>query len=241
MDVQQMERWNSLSVSEIRILREIVARLDHGEEKIPIRSVAQASFVSTTSVVRLAKKLGFDGFSELLYSLKHERMSTLSPGMPGFCERIIAGEASLDELETLAQTLSAAPGMRVHLMGVGYSDLTAQYLSNRLLEHGFFATTKSPLDFRGDRQFIVIFVSESGETRDLTFVQDRISSRGVEDFVFTADESSTLGAHSRHCILVDRRGCRADKDPDYFVINCLTLIEDLMARIRNLQKDEEEA
>lgn len=55
MDVQLMERWNSLSVSEMRILREIVARIERGDDRVPIRAVAQASFVSTTSIVRLAK------------------------------------------------------------------------------------------------------------------------------------------------------------------------------------------
>lgn len=241
MDIQMMERWNSLSVSEMRILREIVARIERGEDKIPIRSVAQASFVSTTSVIRLAKKLGFDGFSELLYSLKHERLSTRTPGMPGFCERVIAGDAARSELEALARLLADVPDHRVHIMGVGYSDLSAQYLCNRLLEHGYFASTKSPLDFRDDRPFLIIFVSESGETRDLTFVQDRVSSRGVEDFVFAADAASTLGSNARHCILVERRGCRSSKDPDYFVVNCLTLFEDLMARIRVLTQKQEES
>ena len=120
MDVQLMERWNSLSVSEMRILREIVARIERGDDRVPIRAVAQASFVSTTSIVRLAKKLGFEGFSELLYSLKHERASSLAPNMPGFCERMVASEESRSQLESLAEELSHGSYERNNIMGVGY-------------------------------------------------------------------------------------------------------------------------
>lgn len=239
MDVQLMERWNSLSVSEMRILREIVARIEQGDDRVPIRAVAQASFVSTTSIVRLAKKLGFEGFSELLYSLKHERASSLAPNMPGFCERMVASEESRSQLESLAEELALGSYERINIMGVGYSDLTACYLCNRLLEHGFFASTKSPLDFRDDRSYLMLFVSESGETKDLTFVQDRCRPRGVVDYVFTADRSSTLGSGSAHCILVERKGCRADKEENFFVINCLTLVEDLMIRVRELREERE--
>ncbi len=240
LDIQMMERWNNLSASEIRILKELVARIDSGEERVPIREVASSAYVSTTSIVRLAKKLGFDGFSELFYSLKYERVHSISLGMLGHCDRMLASRESVARLEQLASVLASRRYERIHIMGVGYSDLVARYFCDRLLENGFFAATKSPLDFRDDREYLIIFVSESGETKDLTFVQDRCSSRGVDDYVFTAEKSSTLGVNTERCILVERRGCRASRDPDYFVVNCLTLIEGLIARIRELQKEQEE-
>lgn len=240
MDIQTMERWNSLSTSEIRILRAMTECVERGDEKIPIRAIAHMSYVSTTTVIRLAKKLGYDGFSEMLYSLRHERFRSLSPDMPGFCERLIACERSRRELDALACDLRSGAFERIHIMGIGYSDLTAHYLCNRLFERGYFASTKSPLDFRDERSFLTILVSESGETRDLMFIQERVRARDAPDYVFTADESSSLGSRTRHCILVERHGCRGDRDSDYFVVNCLMLIEDLMVKLKEQRKAEGE-
>ena len=65
-------------------------------------------------------------------------------------------------------------------------------------------------------------------------------ARDAPDYVFTADESSSLGSRTRHCILVERHGCRGDRDSDYFVVNCLMLIEDLMVKLKEQRKAEGE-
>lgn len=236
MDVQSMERWNSLSVSEIRVLRELLERIDRGDERIPIRSVAQSAFVSATSIVRLAKKLGFDGFSELLYSLKHERLSPFSSSMQGLFDQMVTTEESRIELDKLSKELCSGTFERINCMGIGYSDLVARYFCDRLLECGFFATTKSPLDFRDDRSCLTILISESGETKDLMFIQERIQSRDAQDFVFTADAASALGMQTRHRVLVKRKGQFGDNESNYFVVNCMMLIEGLMVAVRNQKR-----
>ena len=238
MDAQSMERWNNLSVSEIRVIREIIARVERREDRIPIRAIAQSAYVSTTSIVRLAKKLGFDGFSELLYALKHERGRALAPNMPGFCERLLVSGASLSEIELLAQDIASGSYERINICGIGYSDLGALYFCNRLLERGYFASTKSPLDFRDSRKTLTVFISESGETMDSLFIQERIHARGDTDYLFTADAASSLGSSAEHCILVERRGCRGNSESDYFLINTMTLIEDVIARVDELERNE---
>lgn len=239
MDIQSMERWNSLSTSEMRVLRELLQRVERGDERIPIRSVAKSAYVSTTSIVRLAQKLGFGGFSELLYSLKHEYQLSLPSGMHSVRDRIITDDASYAELGSVAEALSMDTFERVDCMGCGYSDLVAHYLCNRLLECGIFATTKSPLDFRDDRKTLTVFISESGETKDLLFIQERIRSRDSRDLVFTADAASSLGQHTNHCVLVKRDGYYGDNESNFFAINCMTLVESLMVAFRSRKREEE--
>lgn len=235
MNLQSLERWNNLSTEEMRTLREIVSRIDQGEERISVRAVAESAYVSTASIVRLAKKLGFEGYSELLYVLKHER------SREGFRYAVDFEALSLDErtfetVDDLASELLDGRYARIHVMGVGYSDLTARYLCDRLLEQGLFAVCKSPLDFSDDRAYLTIFVSESGETKDLTFVQERLHAKGLNDFVFTAEKSSTLAEGATRCILIKRGHAGSPHGSNYFVINCLECIESLIARMDAMRR-----
>lgn len=236
MDLQSLERWNNLSTEELRTLREIVSRIDRGDERISVRSVAEATYVSTSSIVRLAKKLGFEGYSELLYVLKHERSGEGFRYAADLYDTLSFDEHTNAMLDELAADLTSGRYDRVHMMGVGYSDLSATYLSNRLLEQGIFAVNKSPLDFRDERMYLTIFISESGETKDLTFVQERLRAKGLDDYVFTAESSSTLAEQTRHCILVKRGRNGSSHGSNHFVINCLECIESLITRMDAMRK-----
>lgn len=71
IDKIDVEIINSLTMSEIYVLR----FMDQNKAKTINSSVQELSdmtFVSTATVMRLAKKLGYSGFAELKYSLKQE-------------------------------------------------------------------------------------------------------------------------------------------------------------------------
>lgn len=62
---------NSLTISELDILRFI----DNNKKeilKMSIQDLSKAVFFSTTSIMRLCKKIGFSGFSELKFYVKEE-------------------------------------------------------------------------------------------------------------------------------------------------------------------------
>ena len=69
MNRNDLARQNNLTDNEVAVLEAILQRMDKGVYKIPIREIAKAAFVSTTSVVRLAKKMGYDGYSESFNAL----------------------------------------------------------------------------------------------------------------------------------------------------------------------------
>lgn len=62
---------NSLTISELDALRFI----ENNRKQIlamSIKTLAQITFVSTATIMRLCKKLGYSGFSELKYHLREE-------------------------------------------------------------------------------------------------------------------------------------------------------------------------
>lgn len=65
----EIEVLNSLTIAELSVLR----YLDNNKEDVldlTIQELADRNFVSTTTVMRLCKKLGFTGFTELKYKIK---------------------------------------------------------------------------------------------------------------------------------------------------------------------------
>ena len=71
IDKLDIEVINSLTISELYVLRYI----DNNKERVlssSVKGIAEQAFVSTATVMRVCKKLGFSGFSELKYALKNE-------------------------------------------------------------------------------------------------------------------------------------------------------------------------
>lgn len=76
MDLQQLVHYHSGKLSELdeNIIQYILENIDE-VQGLSIMSLAEKVHVSKSSVLRLSKKLGFTGFSELKYYLKQETVS----------------------------------------------------------------------------------------------------------------------------------------------------------------------
>ena len=159
-----------MSQTDLTILNEISNRMFKGYYKIPIREIASASFVSTTSVIRLAKKLGYEGYSELLYALKIDSTTNVDYKASDAIRSIIIEERSLDVIDNFIRDLASGEYERIHVIGIGYSDYIAQYLRDKLLELDYFSTNKSPLDFLNSRKSLIAFTHPSTPNLEL-FIQ----------------------------------------------------------------------
>ena len=67
--IDRLFKNQNLSDSDIKILEYIV---DNPEkvQKEGIRQLAKINFTSTASIIRLAKKLGYSGYNELIFDVK---------------------------------------------------------------------------------------------------------------------------------------------------------------------------
>ena len=211
-------------------------RMEKGNYKIPIREIAQSAFVSTSSIVRLAKKLGYNGYSEMLYGLKTESTTNIEYNMTDTIRSIIILEESLNVIDRFIEDLLNSDNGRIHVIGIGYSDYAAQYFCDKLMELDYYATTKSPLDFPTQKkESILFFISESGETNDLIFIQKRCQSLGYRTFVLCANKNSTLCRNAPNHIII-KKGRDNHKFPNYFIGNSINLIESILA-ILNAKKE----
>ena len=67
---------NLLSEDERRVITSITSHIERGEKRVGIQQIANENFLSTTSIVKMCKRLGFDGYSELYYHLSRQLASS---------------------------------------------------------------------------------------------------------------------------------------------------------------------
>ena len=63
---------NLLSEEEERIITSITAHIEKGGKRPGIQQIANENYLSTTFIVKMCKRLGFDGYSELYYNYRGE-------------------------------------------------------------------------------------------------------------------------------------------------------------------------
>ena len=67
---------NLLSEDERKVITSIASHIERGEKRVGIQQIANENFLSTTSIVKMCKRLGFDGYSELYYHLSRQLASS---------------------------------------------------------------------------------------------------------------------------------------------------------------------
>ena len=69
-----------------------------------LQELANSTFVSTTTIIRLCKKLGLEGFNELKYNLKKYKQEEISPDLSLALNGLLS--SSLDELKFTVNNIS---------------------------------------------------------------------------------------------------------------------------------------
>ncbi|GAE00710.1 RpiR family transcriptional regulator [Clostridium botulinum B str. Osaka05] len=110
--------------------------------KMSIHEFAQSTYVSTATVLRLCKKLGFNGFNELKFNLK--KSLTLknkgydsSIGLNGLLSRRLLElketmlSLNLEQLDSIVDYLCS--DKNIHIFGRGLTQMSLEYLYNILI------------------------------------------------------------------------------------------------------------
>ena len=187
-----------------------------------MRELAQATFVSTATIMRLCQKLGFSGFSEFIWHCKQLLSDTphitVQPEqhaeMPGLFARFIANYQQTFQWVTQDKRQQFASLLRqkesFFLYGAGFSYLFAEYLTKKLQVLGKTAFISGPGDSRNiflsnaARYQVFIAVSRSGETEQVLDKARIAKNVGMTIVAFTRASANTLaGMADVHFALYD--------------------------------------
>ncbi|WP_318372310.1 MurR/RpiR family transcriptional regulator [Enterobacter sp.] len=216
-----LTRGASLTRAEYRVLAHLTAHpLLVGN--ITVRDLAQATFVSTATIMRLCQKLGFSGYSELIWHCKQLLSDTPhiaehpqgSAELPALFNQFIANYQQTFRWATEEKRRQFAALLRekesFFLYGAGFSYLFAEYLTKKLQVLGKTAFISGPGDSRNiflsnaARYEVFIAVSRSGETEQVVDKVRIARNVGMTVVTFTRASANTLaGLADLHFPLYD--------------------------------------
>ena len=204
---------NLLSEEETNIITSIIDHIESGEKRVGIHQIASENYVSTTFIIKMCQRLGFDGYSELYYHLS-QRVSAYDQA---------SGNAALHELidnydeekgRKFCELLHEFQNEKIFVEGRGFSELVADYIVQRLAVCGFMVFNGVHFydfmifhDQKGMETNVnpslMIAISQSGETANLINDVKTAKQKGYKVICFTRRSDSTLSSLSDLCLVVD--------------------------------------
>lgn len=229
-----------LSPTERDVLVHLINNLD-AIDGLGVRDVAEACFTSTTTVIRLAKKLGYRGYREMTFELR--RIGTPSfralSGAQGDPERPTEtqGDYSCAERDFEVFDEGMSRGGVICLYGEGWSSLVSQYIEKKLIIHGFRVVNHDLLGTNTLLKKTVgisfgLFISKGGSTASVSEAARRCQHEGIAVTCLTGNPRGKVAKHSDAVFVI------RDDDPfdsenrsyNLFFARCIATFEDLLRR-----------
>lgn len=195
------------------------------------QGIAQHCYTSSATVVRLAKKLGYDGSREMLYEF--ERTANAPQGISGSKTdpylRYKPGD--LDAFFTALEKRGT-----IGVSGQGYSKLVADYLERKLMAFGCIVIQQADLEpetvlanFR-DKLDAFLFISKSGETEIVVQTAELCRSFGIPTIAFTGNRMSSIAslADALFVITDDHPFDIENVEPNFFFGYNILAIEEML-------------
>ena len=169
MDVEMLIDKYQLNDSEAEVLR-FMKKNRQSLKTIGIRDVAKASYVSTATIINMAKKIGYSGYSELVFALGNSQSDIAMPST-----------FSDEEQAAFIDLLSEYRDKRIMILGSGFSQNLANYFSEALNLYGFRATANSHLEFlrqQVQQDILLVIISNDHHIDVIAFVGQKNSKIG---------------------------------------------------------------
>ena len=198
-----------------------------------IKECAKRNYVSTAFLVKLAKKLGYQGYKELVLKIDASEMITPSENDDGYSRYIY--NYSENMRTHFNELLTADHRKFLYLCGVGYSALVCEYIGKKAVKNGYYAVFTEKFIEMDFQDVILICVSESGESDGVVADSQIAHTNGVPVISFTRNPSSRLSRSSDLTVLVSKTAMEDETGINSFSGNAIVAFELLSASIMRKQ------
>ncbi len=201
-----------------------------------VREVANINFVSAATIIKLSKKMGYTGYTDMIYRLNFmmtsrrknkERMSDITS---------FINDIPVEILRDFMEHLKMHKNHIILVSATGFSSPLAEYMERKLLVTGFriirtnaYAVyDKNCLDAS-----LVIVVSKSGETDTIVKLVDYANENHMAVLSFTGEQSNYIGRRStvNIPILDDKTLDDRNLQSNYFYARVIVVFEYLMSQV----------
>lgn len=203
MDLNKFTSGKNLTDLEFSILDYIVENIEEIQD-VGVRDIANATFTSPSSVIRLSKKMGFTGYTDMYYSLlpivkksKVDRYDAGS-GVLDFDFSEILTDFSEEKIETFNRHIFSKSDKYIFIYATGFSNIIAEYIYKKLLVLGRKVIVSSGSDsigiFENNLEDIsaMIVVSKSGETEQVYHKLTKAVEADIFTISFTQDSENRM-------------------------------------------------
>lgn len=194
-----------------------------------IRGVAKHCYTSPATIVNLAKKMNYSGYTELVFKIKEGIGAHDSPGNL----QVSISDYS-DYQESFSELLTTYRQANMMILASGFSQIISNYVNESLIIHGFRSISNSHLELLEPehmKETLVLTISESGETTSLKEIILRAQANGIDVISFTGNPQSTIAQASSLSIHIKTANQFSDEHhaPHLFYGNTLNMFELLLS------------
>ncbi len=203
MDLEKFTAGKQLTDLERSILEYVVEHIEEIQE-MGVREVAEETYTSPASVIRLSKKLGYTGFTDMYYSLlpivKKAEQATYEAGhgILDFDFSAILSEFSEEKIEQFNRHIFEKSNKYIFIYATGFSDILAEYVYKKLLVLGRKVIISSGADsigiFENNLEDIssMLVISKSGETGQVYNKLSKAADAGIYTVSFTQNSANRI-------------------------------------------------
>lgn len=205
-----------------------------------IQQIASENYVSSTFIIKMCKRLGFEGYSELYYHLSQTVAASEGSAAAVRLRDLIDNYRDGMEAD-FCRLLGRFREQKIFTDGRGFSDLVAAYIVQRLAVCGFMVFNQVHFyDFMIFQQeqgqmvtniapSLMIAISQSGEAEPVLNDVRAAKQRGFQILSFTKREDSTLSRLSDLAFVVGgARQTLMGGIPNHFFGQVILVFEELM-------------
>lgn len=225
----------NLSDSEVKVLEYIFANPEK-IKKEGIRQLAKSNFTSTASIIRLAKKLGYSGYNELIFDIKRMTSCTLDNNSGNENDFLWSSKIPLADFNELSKKY-LNKNKYIYLYGEGFCEFVTGYIHRKLLVkkynvillHGL----EIPIVHEKDHDPTLIVISKSGENFACIRKIEQLSSLGGDIISITSDSNSSISVMSDVSFSIPVSNIADSKNEEFttFYGDSINLLEDLFSRV----------
>lgn len=192
-----MSILNNLQTETLNRIKEDVLK----QRNMSIKETAKRNFVSPAFLVKLAKKIGYSGFKELVIAFK---MSSSTIASNKDFNISIIEDYTPDKIELLKKYFKDAKDSYVDAVGGGYCSIATTYISYEMAERGFRTSYFVDINDVIDENAILFVVSCSGENDEAIYYLERAKFAKHKIVSFVRNPKSRIAKASNICFVIGK-------------------------------------
>jgi DNA-binding MurR/RpiR family transcriptional regulator len=238
MDLSKIIENKGLTETEVKVLNYIIDNIED-VNKLGVRGIAKNNFTSTSTIMRLSKKLGYSGFLEMQYNLSDLKRNGLGDNLneSDFLDSLdmngLLKENNREVIKEFLDILNGENNKFIFIYANGFSGIVAEYINKKLLVMGKRCILSNGTDsigvFENNLDFIssIIVVSKSGETSMVLNKVKTAKEHNIKVISFTNETDNSISKLADICFKIKDTNELDDRNlmPNTFFPKVLVLFE----------------